>query len=231
MRAEAMGDVIQTAPKAPTGASWSDEAAAAGWLDRGTSIVLVRWILGVQCLVSGLNWWFKILPFPNMFDPVGLPMKHAIVAIMIDTGWMFTAAKLVEILVGLALLTNRFAVLMLVVAFPVLMMTFALDAVSFGHAVAGAFAGEVTGRNLWAAFLDMIFFGGAVFLMQGHLMLEWFANYRHLLVATPDGVAPAGWSCPRLMAALRWASILIGGASTIWILGMIPFRASGAHGP
>lgn len=190
-------------------------------LNREQSVVLVRWILGVQCLAGGINWWFRILPFPNMFDPAGMPMKHEIVATMIATGWMFTAAKAIEILVGLALMTNRYAVLMLVVAFPVLMMTFVLDAVPFGHAIGAALAGEMTGRNLWASFLDMIFFGGAVFLMQGYLMLEWFAHYRHLLVKTPDGTPPAGWSCPRLMAVLRWGSLLIGGASTIWIVGMI----------
>lgn len=191
-------------------------------IDPARSVVIVRWVLGVQCLLSGLNWWFKILPFPNMFDPTGLPMKHQIVATMIDTGWMFTVAKLIEILVGLALITNRFAVLMLVVAFPILMMTFVLDAIPFGRAVMGALAGQVTGHNLWASFLDMVFFGGAVFLMQGHLMLEWFGDYRPLFATTPGApVTGLHWSCPRLMGAVRWGSILIGGISTLWIIGMV----------
>jgi len=191
-------------------------------IDPARSVVIVRWVLGVQCLLSGLNWWFKILPFPNMFDPTGLPMKHQIVATMIDTGWMFTVAKLIEILVGLALITNRFAVLMLVVAFPILMMTFVLDAIPFGRAVMGALAGQVTGHNLWASFLDMVFFGGAVFLMQGHLMLEWFGNYRPLFATRPGApVTGLHWSCPRLMGAVRWGSILIGGISTLWIIGMV----------
>lgn len=198
------------------------DAARIAHIDGARAVVIVRWVLGVQCLLSGLNWWFRILPFPNILDPVGGPMKHQVIAAMIATGWMFSAAKIVEILVGVALLANRFAVLILVVAFPILMTTFLLDAIPFGRAVVGFAAGQVTGANLWAAFLDMIFFGGAVFLMQGHLMIEWFGNYRQLFTPTPDAAVPdRGWSCPRAMTVLRWASILIGGASTVWIVGMV----------
>jgi hypothetical protein len=193
-------------------------------LSSAWAIVAVRWILGVQCLLSGLNWWFKILPFPNIAEPVVGPMKHQIVATMIETGWMFSAAKLIEIGIGVALLTDRFAVLMLVVAFPILLMTFVLDLIPFGAAIAGAVAGEVTNRNLWAAFLDMIFFGGAVFLMQVYLMLEYFDDYRRLFVVRPgDATAPRIFdhSCPATRCAIRWGAIVIGGASTLWMLAMV----------
>lgn len=92
------------------------------------SVPAVRWLLGIQCLLVGLNWWFKILPFPNLFDPPGMPVKSAIIRVMIQSGWMFTAAKAVEVLLGLSLIFNRYVPLMLVVSFPVIFMTFILDA-------------------------------------------------------------------------------------------------------
>lgn len=144
------------------------------------SVTAVRWLLGIQCLLSGLNWWFKILPFPNMFDPPGMPVKAEIVRTMIDSGWMFTAAKLVEVALGIALLTNRFVPLMLVVAFPVLLMTFMMDAL-IGDTVLAWFQGNVPFQHLWAELLDMIFFGGAVIVMQLFLMLSYFDHYRSML--------------------------------------------------
>ncbi len=193
-------------------------------LARERAIIAVRWILGVQCVLSGMNWWIKILPFPNLFEPLILPMKSEIVATMIKSGWMFTAAKAIEVTLGLSLLFNRFAVLMLVVAFPVLMMTFMLDAIPFGLAVPKWLAGEMSGRNLWAAFLDMLFFGGAVFVMQSYLMLEWIRHYLAMFVRHPDDTVPAigfGLLTGRVLIVLRWVAIVVGGISTLWFIGMI----------
>lgn len=192
--------------------------------DRDSAIVAVRWILGVQCLLSGLNWWFKILPFPNIHEPLVLPMKAEIVATMIKSGWMFSAAKVIEVSLGVSLLTNRFTVLMLVVAFPVLVMTFLLDAIPFFLGVPRFLAGELSGRNLWAALLDMIFFGGSVFLMQAYLMLEWIDRYLPMFVAKPDDQEPAirfEWMRRNLLVAMRWGSIVIGAIATAWFITMI----------
>lgn len=191
---------------------------------RDRAIVLVRWILGVQCLMSGLNWWFKILPFPNIHEPLVLPMKSEIVATMIKSGWMFTAAKTIEVGVAVALLTNRFAVLMLVLAFPVLMMTFLLDAIPFFAGIGRFAAGEMTGRNFWAAFLDMVFFGGTVFIMQGYLMLEWIDHYLPMFAARPGDAEPAirfEWMKRHLLVPLRWGAIVIGAMGTLWMMGMV----------
>ena len=193
-------------------------------LARERAIIAVRWILGVQCVLSGMNWWIKILPFPNLFEPLILPMKSEIVATMIKSGWMFTAAKAIEVTLGLSLLFNRFAVLMLVVAFPVLMMTFMLDAIPFGLAVPKWLAGEMSGRNLWAAFLDMLFFGGAVFVMQGYLMLEWVDKYLPLFVVRPDDEKASldfSWLRTKALRPMRWMAIVIGSMGTLWFIGMI----------
>lgn len=144
------------------------------------SVVAVRWLLGVQCLLSGLNWWFKILPFPNIFDPPGMPVKSAIVHTMIESGWMFDAAKAIEVALGLALILNRFVPLMLVVSMPVILMTFLLDAWIF-DALFGWLRGEVPFTIFFAKFLDMVFFGGCVLVMQIFLMLAYLDLYRPML--------------------------------------------------
>lgn len=200
------------------------DTAGLGTKERDRAIIAVRWILGLQCLMSGLNWWFKILPFPNIAEPLVLPMKAEIVATMIKSGWMFTAAKTIEVGLAVALLTNRFAVLMLVVAMPVLLMTFVLDAIPFFFGVSRWFAGEMTGQNLWAALLDMVFFGGTVFIMQCYLMLEWVDRYLPMFVARPDDQDPAvtfAWLRAKFLRPLRWMAIPIGLMGTLWFFGML----------
>ncbi|MBP6031771.1 MAG: hypothetical protein KA533_10145 [Sphingobium sp.] len=191
---------------------------------RDRAILAVRWILGLQCLMSGLNWWFKILPFPNIAEPLVLPMKSEIVATMIKSGWMFTAAKCIETGLAISLLTNRFTVLMLVVAFPVLMMTFLLDTIPFLLGIPKWIVGDMTGRNMWAAFLDMLFFGGSVFFMQIYLMLEWVNRYVPMFVARPDDARPAvtfEWLRTHALVPLRWVAIPLGLVATLWFVGMI----------
>ena len=157
---------------------------ATGNLDRidrflAASVPAVRWLLGIQCLLSGLNWWFKVLPFPNLFDPPGMPVKSAIVGVMIQSGWMFTAAKAIEVLLGLSLVFNRFVPLMLVVSFPVIFMTFILDAL-IGPTVLAWLQGTAPIQHVGAKLLDATFFGGAVIVMQVYLMLTPFDAYRPL---------------------------------------------------
>lgn len=191
---------------------------------RDRAIVAVRWILGLQCLMSGLNWWFKILPFPNIVEPLVLPMKAEIVATMIKSGWMFSAAKIVEVALGLALITNRYSVLMLIVSFPVLMMTYLLDAIPFFLGIGKWLTGTLSARNLWAAFLDMVFFGGTVFIMQGYLMLEWVDKYLPLFVVRPDDEKASldfSWLRTIALRPMRWMAIVIGSMGTLWFIGMI----------
>lgn len=189
--------------------------------DREFAIVATRWFLGVQSLLSGVNWWFKILPFPNINEVIEGPIKHEILATMIDSGWMFSSAKAIEILLGLALILNRHAVLMLVVAFPVMLMTFLLDLFPFIGNIGAFITSEASGAVLWHSFLDMLYFGAGVFFMQAYLMSEYFADYRKLFVASPGGEA-AAWSAifeaDWLKFSLRWLSYTVGATSTIWAL-------------
>jgi len=149
----------------------------------------VRLLLGLQYLLGGLNWWYKILPFPNMNDPASAASKHAVLLAMIQTGWMFQAAKLIELTTGLALLFNRFIPVMLVVSFPVALSTFILDALIWQYIV-GFFAGTVSFALLWSKLLDLIFFGGCVMVMQGFLMIAYFQHYRPMLAARAEAKTP-----------------------------------------
>jgi len=192
--------------------------------DRDFAITAARWLLGIQSLGSGINWWVKILPFPNIHEKIEGPIKHEILRTMIDSGWMFSSAKVIEILLGLALIFNRHAVLMLVVAFPVMLMTFLLDLFPFLHNVPGFLGGDVTGAALWASFLDMLYFGAGVFVMQAYLMSEYFADYRQLFTIQPGGT-PAAWSglfeARGIKLALRWLSYTVGATSTLWVILMV----------
>lgn len=193
----------------------SDNGSTATWL--------VRWLLGIQSLASGLNWWVKILPFPNIHEPVTGPVKHEILRVMVDSGWMFTTTKVIELLLGLALILNRQAVLMLVVAFPVMLMTFLLDFFPFARNIGPFLSGHLSGAAFLHSLLDMLYFGAGVFVMQAYLMSAFFDDYRALFAVRP-GSAPAGWS--RLFEAdwlrmlLLWLSLTVGASSTVWIVGM-----------
>lgn len=195
-------------------------------------VIAVLVLLGVQYVLGGLNWWVKLFPFPNFFDEPAGPGKHAVLDAMIATGWMFTAAKIVELLTGLALLARRFVPLMLVMSFPVALTTFVIDALIAGDFMAWL-AGEVSGAFMWSRVMDLIFFGGAVLAMQAYLMLAWFPYLRPLLEpragffeqlsADREGWTPqgAGGLATTLFTALGVVALVLGVLSTGWLIGMI----------
>jgi len=152
-------------------------------------IVAVHLLLGFQYLLGGLNWWFKIFPFPNFFDVPTGPGKHAVLDAMISTGWMFTSAKIIELLTGLALIFRRYVPLMLVVSFPVALATFLIDAMIFNDMIAW-FRGEVSGAFFWSKIMDLIFFGGAVITMQVYLMIAYFHHYSPMLASKAEARVP-----------------------------------------
>jgi hypothetical protein len=146
------------------------------------ALTAVRYLLGLQYVLSGMNWWFKILPFPSLHDAMTSAQKHQIGAVMISTGWMFTATKLIELTTGLSLLLNRYVPLMLVVSMTVAVTTFLLDAI-FPEVISGWFAGTVPTQELVANLIDAVYWGGAVFTMQVFLMLGYLHVYRPMLAA------------------------------------------------
>ena len=152
-----------------------------------------RLVLGIFYLLSGLNWFFGFLPLPSIHMPPDMPIKHEVVREMINTGWMFQSAKILEIMFGLSMITNRAVPVMLIAALPVGVLTFMLDAMILDD-IAGWLNGSESGAALWAAIYDMVVGGLCVFLI--HLWLVWcyFDYYRPMLVWTsqPKQVGAAG---------------------------------------
>jgi len=142
----------------------------------------IRWLLGIQYVLGGINWWYKILPFPTFTDDFSLPGKHPVLDAMIATGWMFASAKVIELATGIALLFNRYVPLLLVVAFPVALTTFIVDAFMLDDLLLWL-QGAQSGAVFRAKLLDMIFFGGAVLAMHGYLMFAYFDAYRPMFGA------------------------------------------------
>jgi hypothetical protein len=157
----------------------------------GRMVLAARIVLGVFYLMSGLNWFFGFLPMlPHVGMPDDLPIKHAVVAEMIRTGWMFQSAKILEVLFGLSLLFNRAVPLMLAAALPVAFLTFMLDALILDD-VWRWFAGAQSTQALGAAIEDMVI--GGLCVLLPHLWLMWcYGAYYRPAFAWKAAPAPLG---------------------------------------
>lgn len=146
---------------------WS-QTSGIGALMFGKLVHAVRLLFGLNFLLNGINWWWKILPYPTIGDPPGGP---PFVQAMIDTGFLFYGIKVVEVTAGLAILANRFVPLALVIAFPVTVAAWAVDVGLLGHSLRAQVMG-------WA-----------VFIMNGFLLLAYLDVYRPMLAirAAPRG--------------------------------------------
>lgn len=157
-------------------------------------VFAARMVLGIFYLISGLNWFTGLIPvLPYSGMPADLPIKHAVVSEMIGTGWMFQAAKVVELIFGLAMIFNRGVPVMLLVGLPVAFLTFMLDALILDD-IAAWLQGTESGAALWAAIYDMVVGGLCVLLV--HLWLVWcyLEYYRPMLVwkSAPSEAGAAG---------------------------------------
>lgn len=168
-------------------------------------VFAARMVLGIFYLISGLNWFTGVIPvLPYSGMPADLPIKHAVVSEMIATGWMFQAAKIVEVFFGLSMIFNRGVPVMLLIGLPVAFLTFMLDALILDD-IAAWVQGAESGAALWAAIYDMVVGGLCVLLV--HLWLVWcyLEYYRPMLVwkAVPAEAGATG-------GALRKAFVAFG---------------------
>lgn len=94
----------------------------------GFALPTIRILLGLVCFANGFNWFFKIItPYPSMSDFVHFMPPPDIVGALIENGILFHLVKAVELLAGIALLTNRFVPLGLVVSMSVTVIVFIVD--------------------------------------------------------------------------------------------------------
>lgn len=155
----------------------------------GKMVLAIRLALGIFYLLSGLNWFFGFIPLlPHLGMPPDLPIKHALVVEMINSGWMYQSAKIVEVLFGLSLLANRALPLMLAIALPVAFITFMLDALILDD-LARWVAGTEAWPELWAAIADMVIGGLCVLLAHLWLMGCYAAYYRPAFVWVAEPAA------------------------------------------
>lgn len=202
-------------------------------------ITATRILLGLQLFLGGLNWWFKIFPFPSMLDPViayspDLPQKVEVGRMMISTGWMFTLAKVIELSTGIALLSNRLVPLMLTASISVTFSTFMVDAQIFGY-VTNWINGSVSGNVVLKKVLDMIFFGGAVLWMHAFLLVAYFHYLVPIFtvqtVVEPDqqpqqySLQPGMWYQKKCFKTplnlIGYIAVILGILSTGWLILMI----------
>ncbi|AJP72535.1 hypothetical protein [Sphingomonas hengshuiensis] len=141
-------------------------------------VLAARIVLGVFYLLSGLNWFFGFIPMlPHVGMPADLRIKHMLVVEMINTGWFFQAAKIMEIAFGVSLLANRAVPLLLAATLPVAFITFMLDALILDD-IARWLGGTQDTPALLAAVADMIVGGLCVLLPHLWLMLCYRDYYR-----------------------------------------------------
>ncbi len=77
-------------------------------------IYCVQFFFGGWFLYNGLNYFLNFFPQPSGSSP----LSHELIKALIDTQ-MFAVVKGVEVVVGVALLANRFVPLAAVAAFPI----------------------------------------------------------------------------------------------------------------
>lgn len=109
----------------------TDGAKAAGWGKTFmVAVYAAQFFFGGWFLYNGLNYFVQFFPQPAGSSP----LAYQLISALIDTG-MFAVVKLIEVVVGVMMLANRFVPLAVVLAFPVSVSIAHLDIVLVGDAL------------------------------------------------------------------------------------------------
>jgi len=87
-------------------------------------VMISRYLLGFILVVFGLNGFFNFIPMP---PPTGASGDFMMA--LLNTGYIFPIVKGVEVLVGIAFLTNRIPALATVIFMPISVNIFLFHAV------------------------------------------------------------------------------------------------------
>jgi putative oxidoreductase len=132
----------------------------------------VRILMGLIYTINGLNWWVKLItPYPSISDFAHMAPPPDVVGALIQTHVMFHMVKGLELLTGLALLSDTLVPLMLVAVVPVTLSAFIVDV-------------------FFIARLRGVVMGAGSLLLNGYLLLAYCDHYRAML-AWRGQVAPA----------------------------------------
>ncbi len=81
-----------------------------------TVTIVLRYLLGIALLVNGINMFLQFMPLPNPQQP---ELAQRFLNILREAGYFYPILGTVKVLTALALFTNRYLALMLVVMFPI----------------------------------------------------------------------------------------------------------------
>lgn len=182
-------------------------------------IFLVRILLGVVYVINGTNWFFKIItPYPSISDFINYMPPTDIVGALIEQGVLFHLAKAIELITGIALLTNRFVPLSLIVAMTVTVPVFIVDVF----------------KPAWK--LRAFLMGSGALTMNVTLLIAYYHHYRPMMawranasddptrapVPESDVAADVVGSIGRhALPVLVAISAVVGTVMVIWLLVMI----------
>lgn len=98
--------------------------------------LVVRLLFGLMLVVFGLNGFLNFMPMPEMSAEAG-----AFMGALVSTKFYFPVIKTIEILAGVAFLTNKKVAFAVVMVFPIMVAAFlfhlGLDPGGIGGAAAG----------------------------------------------------------------------------------------------
>lgn len=175
---------------------------------------VARLLLAFIFILNGLNWWWKVLPYPSASDP---PLGHTppFVQAMIDTGFMFAGIKVAELVIGLMLLVNRWVPLALIVAFPVSVGIWSVDF----FLIAGSLRAQV--------------FGWSVLALNTYLLLAYLRYFAPILAthatawqAEADDVNSRPFSggivgSKPAVGVLGLIAVVLGMITSVWLVAMV----------
>jgi putative oxidoreductase len=81
--------------------------------------LVVRYLLGLMLVVLGLNGFFNFLPQPEM-----QPAAGAFFGALMSTKFYFPVVKAIEVVAGIAFLTNKKVAFAAIMVFPVMVAAF-----------------------------------------------------------------------------------------------------------
>ncbi len=84
-----------------------------------TTKIIVRILLGLILTVFGLNGFLQFMPMPEMTPEAG-----ELMGALAKAGYFFPLIAIVEILVGVLLLINKYTAIALIVLFPIMLNAF-----------------------------------------------------------------------------------------------------------
>jgi len=81
--------------------------------------LIIRILFGLMLVIFGLNKFLQFMPMPTMPEAAGEFMGA-----LVKSGYLMAIVAIVEIVVGVLLLTNKYHALALIVVFPIILNAF-----------------------------------------------------------------------------------------------------------